>query len=283
MLRAASASAGVLLHRAEVLADDHRARPLALERDDRQQIAGMAVHIRAVARLHSRRDPEQPEQPHHVIDAQAAGVPEAGADRLDERLVAGGAQPVRHERRQAPVLPARVELVWRRADADAVREHVLERPGVGAAGVEPDRQILHHRHRRRRARQLPIDLVLQPLVEADPLAQRPAAAARGDCRRRRVPEIGGPLTPAGAEPLGQRAERRELLEAGPCSRRNARTPASVRAADGAPHRLERAAIFSSKTRVAIDQPLAVKRLAARASSRDAVGGLARPSTSSMRR
>ena len=175
----------VLFDRAEIFANNHRVRPLALERDDREQIAGMAVHVRAVPRVHSCRDPEQPEQAHHVIDAQAAGVPEARADRLDERLVAGGAQPVRHERRQAPVLSARVELVWRRADADAVGEHILERPGVGAAGVEPDRQVLHHRHRRRRARQLPVDLVLQPLVEPDPLAQRPAAGGARDAGRRR--------------------------------------------------------------------------------------------------
>ncbi len=82
-----------LLHHAQVLADDHRARPLALERDDRQQIIGVALDEGAVARVAALGDPEQPEQPHHVIDAQSAGVAEARADGLDEGLVTGAAQP----------------------------------------------------------------------------------------------------------------------------------------------------------------------------------------------
>ena len=235
---------------------------------------GMAVHVRAVPRLHARRDPEQPEQPHHVIDAQAAGVPEAGADRLDERLVAGGAEPVRHERRQAPVLPARVELVWRRADADALAR---ARPGT------PRR-----RRRRRRTRSADPASPASPPTRA-PAADRPGTAATGGTGSARARPAGGgarrlpgddgcrrsagQLTPAGAELLGQRAERRELLEAGPARAGTSRTPASVRAADGAPHRLERAAIFSSKIAVAIDQPLAVQAPGRARQLADAAGGL----------
>ena len=46
------------------------------------------AHVGAALRAERARDPEQPEQAHHVVDAQAARVPQHGADGLDERLVA---------------------------------------------------------------------------------------------------------------------------------------------------------------------------------------------------
>ena len=170
--------------------------------------------MRRRARLLPSRDPEQPEQSHDVIDAQAAGVAQARANRLHERLVAGTAQPGRHERRQAPVLPLRVELVGRRADAHAAREDILKCPSVGSSGIEADRQILHDRHGRRRPRELPIDQILQPLVKDDARSRIVRIAARrataGD---RRMPVLGRPLPEAGAESLGQHAEGRELVQA----------------------------------------------------------------------
>ena len=74
---------------AEVLADDEGPRPLALQRDDGHQLVGARAHVAAPLGAERARDPEQPEQAHHVVDAQAAHVREHPADGLDERVGSG--------------------------------------------------------------------------------------------------------------------------------------------------------------------------------------------------
>jgi hypothetical protein len=64
-----------------------------------------------------------------------------------------------------------VELVGWSADAHPVCQHILKFPGVGPIHVEADGEVLHDRHRGRRTLQLPIDLVLQPLVKADSISR----------------------------------------------------------------------------------------------------------------
>ena len=71
---------------------------------------------------------------------------------VDERLVAGRAQLAGHERRQAPVLPLVLNSSGGAPTLMPCASDVLERPAVGAVGVEADRQILHHRQRRAEAR-----------------------------------------------------------------------------------------------------------------------------------
>ena len=121
--------ADAVLDRAEVLADDERLRPVALQRDDVEQVLGRVADVGAVGRpTPPAGHPPQPEQPHDVVDAQAAGAGDRGADRLDERLVVGVPQPPRDQRRRAPVLALRVERVRRRADARRPRRARPARP-----------------------------------------------------------------------------------------------------------------------------------------------------------
>ena len=139
-----------------------------------------------------------------------AGAGDRGADRLDERLVVGVAQPPRHERRRAPVLALAVERVRRRADADAVGQHVLPGPRVGAAAGDADRQVLDHGHAVGRGGELQLEHPLQPGVEGDDGAvlldeggQRRAARAGAAPRarrasRRRAPRRSPPRWPSPA-------------------------------------------------------------------------------------
>ena len=48
--------------------------PHALEREDAEHVARVEAHVGTVLPRSSGRDPEHPEEPHHVIDAQRAGV-----------------------------------------------------------------------------------------------------------------------------------------------------------------------------------------------------------------
>ena len=138
----------------------------------------------------------------------------AGADRLDERFVPGGAKLAWNEWRQTPVLPTRVEFVWRRADADPVSERVLERPPVGAIRIEANRQVLHHGKDGGGARQLTIELVLHPLVEADPIRRRLVPGRTANRGGIGMPQVRRPCVPASAESLGERAEHRVLPQHG---------------------------------------------------------------------
>ena len=80
----------------------------------------------------------------------AARRPEAGPDGADPGVVAGRPQPPGVERGEAPVLPLAVEVVGRGADPHAERHRVLPQPGVGAAGIDADGQVLHQVDARRR-------------------------------------------------------------------------------------------------------------------------------------
>src|SRR5205085_7458262 len=90
---------------------------------------------------------------------------------------------------------------------DAVREHVLERPRVRSVGIEPNRQILHQWQHPAGARELAIELVLQPCMktyaagELAILREAPHARAIGTAIR------GWPGVPPAVEPFGQRTER----------------------------------------------------------------------------
>ena len=91
---------------AQVLADDEAAVALAFECDDAEQVGERIAHVGAVDGRRPRGHPEQAHQPHHVIDAQRAGVAHVRAQRRDEGRVACRLQTLRQHRRQAPVLSA---------------------------------------------------------------------------------------------------------------------------------------------------------------------------------
>ena len=106
-----------------------------------------------------------------MVEADRAGVPHGGGERAPEQRMALRAHAVRARGRKAPVLPARIERVGRRAEARAPREELGVRRDLRAAAVhrygevevQPDR----HAERpgaRRRMRDLRIREPLQPGV-----------------------------------------------------------------------------------------------------------------------
>ena len=115
---------------------------MALQGHDAQQIVGRIADVPALPRMLAVGNPPQAEEAHHVIDPQSAGVPQRGPDRLDERLVGGRAEPGGGKRRQLPVLAVGIEGVGRGADDHLLGQQVLPLPGVRAAGIHADRQVL---------------------------------------------------------------------------------------------------------------------------------------------
>jgi hypothetical protein len=206
------------LDRAQVLAHDEGAGADRLEREHAEQRVAVVGHVGARARAGVLRHPPQPEQAHHVVDPQPAGVPQAAAHHVAERRVAQLGQPVRPPGRQPPVLALLVEGVRRRPDGGAQRERVLQRPGVGAAGVHSYGQVVDDAdgHAAAEPGELLVDEQLHPAPEGDPVG----VLLRGGCHGRRVraAQLLRPGLPRGAVLLGQRAEQRELLRAAsPCS------------------------------------------------------------------
>ena len=126
------------LGRTQVLGDHVGASVCALAGDDVEQVSERIADVDAVGGRSAIGHPVETSESERMIDAEGAGVAEAGADRLDERAVARGAQLPRVERGQPPHLSLGVELVGRRTDGDARRKQVLPGPGVGATGGESD-------------------------------------------------------------------------------------------------------------------------------------------------
>ena len=62
------------------------------------------AHVGALRGVAALGNPVEPEQPHHVIDAQRAAVPAILADRFGEQPVAIFAMLLRIGRREAPIL-----------------------------------------------------------------------------------------------------------------------------------------------------------------------------------
>ena len=77
----------------------------AFERDEPQEVAERIIDVSSGRRRAAARDPIEPLQAHHVIDAQDPGVPHVGAQRGDDRGKAAPAQGERVDRREPPILP----------------------------------------------------------------------------------------------------------------------------------------------------------------------------------
>ncbi len=163
----------VVRNRAQVLSDHEAALAMAFKGHDAEQVVDAIAHVRALGRRHSVRHPVQARQPHHVVDAQRPGARHVRAQRGRERRVRAFAQALGGERRQAPILPAGIEVVGRGAHAHAERVEVLVGPRFGAVGRDRDGEVgieadAHAELARARLRiaQLQVRLPLQVFVQA---------------------------------------------------------------------------------------------------------------------
>ena len=109
------------LGRAQVLGDHVGASLRALACDDVEQVGEGVADVDALGGTSAIGHPVEAGQSEGVVDAEGAGVAQAGADGFDEGAAARGAQLPRVERRQAPHLSLGVELVGRRTNGDAGR------------------------------------------------------------------------------------------------------------------------------------------------------------------
>src|SRR5262249_51394993 len=146
-------------------------------------------------------------------DAHPADVAETGADDLDERSVARGAETVWHEGREPPVLALGCKVVGRSAYRHTRGQHVLPCPGIGALAIEADREIGSQGKRSAGPSELLVEQRLEPRVEGDPLGSLGGEARDGE--RRRMPMLGRPAPPPRSVMLGKGAEGRELVEPPP--------------------------------------------------------------------
>ena len=76
--------------RPQVLADDGHAMAVRLQAQQGVELVVGVGDVGAVGGLHTARDPEQPVQPHDVVDAQQAGVCHQRAQAGDLVAVALG-------------------------------------------------------------------------------------------------------------------------------------------------------------------------------------------------
>ncbi len=144
----------------------------AFERQHAHEILRGLSHVRALRGIAAVGNPVEPEEAHHVIDAERAAMPAILADRFGEQAVAILAMLLRVGRRKAPILALRREVVRRRAHAAAANEERPVRPEIGAETVGGQREIVIEADREvafsrapLRGGQLPVDLPLEPLVE----------------------------------------------------------------------------------------------------------------------
>ena len=201
-----------LRHRAEILADHHAAVAPALHGEDAEQIAERIIHVAALLRLGAARHAVEALERHHVIEPQRAAHRHVGAQEIDERAVARGAQRARRVRRQAPVLSAWIELVGRRAARNPGGVGGLVAPHFGAAGVGAEREIDVHADRHAELVRVALHCVelrarepLQVLMKLDAPRVFP-----GECLHRgrlRVAIFLRPALPAAAELFAQHLEQ----------------------------------------------------------------------------
>ena len=185
-----------------------------LQRQDADQRLVVVPQVGALGRPVPLRDPPQPEQPDDVVHPHAAGRPQHRRHHVPERRVGPLGQPVRPPRRLLPVLAVLVVRVRRRADGHALREDVLQAPGVGALRCTPTARscMTPERHAGPdrgglRGGQLLVDHPLQPAVEVDD--DRHCAARNCDNRRRMRVAAAPPARRASpGRALGQRAPGR---------------------------------------------------------------------------
>ena len=155
-----------------------------------------------------------------MVDADAAGMPQSSADRVDEGAIAAAGELIGIERGDAPILPVGAERIGRRADGDAAEQVRTAAPAVAAAAIGTYGEICDkaHRHLFSRASlrggQALIGQPLQEDVEGDVFGVFGSEALHR--RAGGVAQLGRPVEPAvAAEP------RVDGVEAGMCLQRGA--------------------------------------------------------------
>jgi len=128
-------------NRAEILSDHECPGPLALERKDAQEVARRISNVGSLGGRIACRDPVEPEKTHDVIDAKRTGVGECRSQHSDPVVVRLGAELVRIDGREAPVLAGLCELVRRRSDICPGGEEVRKGPCVTPFRGAADRQV----------------------------------------------------------------------------------------------------------------------------------------------
>src|SRR5438045_2998436 len=114
-----------------------------------------------------------------MIDPQNPGVAHIGAQRLNEGRKALTPKHQWIDRRQAPILAAAAQRVWRRANRCSRRDQLLIGPSFCPVRVGADRQVPIESKRKpgfpastRCSCKLPVGLPLQKLKELDAIAMR---------------------------------------------------------------------------------------------------------------
>ena len=104
----------------------------------------VVANIGALRRMHPFGNPPQAKQTDHVIDTQAARMPQDRGDGFPEWRVRGSGEAIRPPRRLIPVLPLLVEGIRRAAYRNASGITVVQAPGICASGTHTHWQIMHH-------------------------------------------------------------------------------------------------------------------------------------------
>ena len=197
---------------AEVFADSQHAGAHCRTGQHPYHADVVVADVGALVRGHARWHPPQPAQAHHVVDAQRPGAAHRRRDQVGERLETPLRQPLRMPRLRSPVLAALIEFIGRCAGGDAGDEQILVGPGVRAAGVRADGQVLDHSDvhacgpgRVLRRGELAAGEPLQPGVETRLPGQPPAFHGHRVRVRPRQPRR--PRPPVGAVDLGEHAPR----------------------------------------------------------------------------
>ena len=79
-----------------------------------------------------------------MIDPHPAGVTQACPQGGKKGLEAGVDERARRKADEAPILPRQIEVIRRRADAEAGQQIRRSAPGVAAGPVHADRQVGDH-------------------------------------------------------------------------------------------------------------------------------------------
>ena len=154
-----------------------------------------------------------------MVDAQCPGAAHAGAQGVDEKAVLVGTHPVGAQRRQAPTLAIRVELVRWCAHGGAWRKGIALAPHIGTRTIDRHRQVQVQADGQTErlaavahSRQLPCRLPLQVLVE--PHACRVLACKARHLGTGRIPVRLGPDRPAPDQCVGSMKRSLQCLEQG---------------------------------------------------------------------
>ncbi|MNH05630.1 hypothetical protein D3C79_649730 [compost metagenome] len=128
-------------HGTEIFTDQQALVAVGLEGKYPQQVVDRIVDVGALGGGRSGRNPPQPQQGHHVIDAQRAAGTHVGAEQIHHGLIGRLEQLVRVHGGQAPVLTEGAQDVGRRTDRGFRAVEIPVGPDLGGAFGDAHRQI----------------------------------------------------------------------------------------------------------------------------------------------